>query len=122
METKNENLKYILVRTDGTYSIVKISDNFLSQAYKLLECELVETVPIMGNEIFIVDEEGKLKEKHKLNYFASCLYQQLHGGDFIVGNVLIACYKGCDIHGLTPDVINKYVKVLEGCEYENVCS
>lgn len=119
----NNNRKYILVRTDGTYSIVEISDkNFLSQAYKLLECELVETVPIMGNEIFIVDEEGKLKDSPRLNYFASCLYQQLHGGDFICGHVLIGCYVGCDIHGLTPDVINKYVKVLEECEYENKCS
>ena len=117
------NRKYILVRTDGTYSIVGISDtDFLSEAYKLLECRLIETVPIMGNEIFIVDEEGKLKEKRKLNYFASCLYQNLHGGDFIVGNVLIGCYEGCDIHGLTPDVINKYIKVLEECEYENKCS
>ena len=119
----SNDLKYILVRTDGTYSIVEILDeDFLSQAYKLLECDSVETVPIMGNEIFICDEEGKLKDKPRLNYFASCLYQQLHGGDFIVGNVLIGCYKECDIHGLTPDVINKYIKVLEECEYENKCT
>lgn len=118
----SNELKYILVRTDGTYSIVEISDDdFLSQAYKLLGCELVETVPIMGNEIFICDEKGKLKDKPRLNYFASCLYQQLHGGDFIFGNVLIGSHNECDIHGLTPDVINKYIKVLEECEYENLC-
>ena len=120
---EKENLKYILVRTDGTYSIVEISDDdFLSQAYKLLECELVETVPIMGNEIFICDEEGKLKPKPRINYFASALYQEIHGGDYIPGNVLIGCYTGCDIHGLTSDVVNKYVKVLERCDYENKCS
>ena len=114
------NRRYILVRTDGTYSIVNIpDDDFLDNAYRLLECELVETVPIMGNEIFIVDEKGRLKDKPRLNYFASALYQQLHGGDFITGNVLIGCYKYCDIYGLTPDVVNKYVKVLEECEYEN---
>ena len=118
-----EARKYILVRTDGTYSIVKILDNeFLTQAYKLLECEIVETVPIMGNEIFICDEEGKLKPKARINYFASALYQKIHGGDYIPGNVLIGCYTGCDIHGLTSDVVNKYVKVLEECEYENICA
>lgn len=120
---KKENRKYILVRMDGIYSIVEISDrDFLSQAYKLIECRLIETVPIMGNEIFIVDEEGRLKDKSRLNFFASCLYQQLHGGDFIVGNVLIGCYEKSDVYGLTSDVINKYVKVLEECEYENKCT
>ena len=118
----SNELKYILVRTDGTYSIVEISDDdFLSLAHKLIGCERLETLPIMGNEIFICDEEGRLKDKPRLNYFASCLYQNLHGGDFITGNVLIGCYEGSDIHGLTPDVINKYVKVLEECEYDNLC-
>ena len=116
---ENENRKYILVRTDGTYSIVEILDNdFLSQAYKLLECELIETAPLMGNEIFILDEEGKLSDK-ELNLFATALYRKLHGCDFILGNVLIGCYVKSDIFGLTPDVLNKYVAALEGCEYEN---
>ena len=119
----SNELKYILVRTDGTYSIVEISDDdFLCQAYKLLECELIETVPIMGNEIFISDEESKLKEKHRINYFASALYQNLHGGDYIAGHVLIGCYKNSDIFGLTPDVINKYVDALERCGYDNKCT
>ena len=62
-----EDLKYILVRTDCTYSVVDIpEDDFLEQAYKLIGCDLIETLPIMGNEIFILDEEGKNNERDLL--------------------------------------------------------
>lgn len=117
-----EDLKYILVRTDCTYSVVDIpEDDFLEQAYKLIGCDLIETLPIMGNEIFILDEEGKNNERD-LNLFCTALHRKLYGRDFLVGNILIGCYKDYDIRGLTPDVINKYVAALERCEYENICA
>lgn len=119
---ENENRKYILVRTDGTYLLVQIPDNdFLSQAYKLLDCQLIETAPLMGNEILILDEEGKFSDK-ELNLFATALYRKLHGIDYIIGDVLIGCYVKSDIYGLIPDVVNKYVAALERCDYENKCS
>ena len=118
---ENENLKYILVRTDGTYSIVEISDNdFLSQTYKLLECEFIETVPLLNNELMICDEYGKLKP-HRVNFLCSCLYQTVCGGDYMAGHVLIGKRVGCDIVGLTPDAINRYVTLLDMHGYENVC-
>ena len=60
---EKEKLKYILVKIDGTYSIVEISDDdFLSQAYKLIGCELIETVPLVYGEVMIIDKEGKVTD------------------------------------------------------------
>lgn len=117
-----DNLKYILVRTDGTYSIVEISDNdFLSQAYKLISCELIETVPLIYGEIMILDQEGKLKQ-HRMNYWATHVYQTLHkSDDYIAGNILIGKVSGCDIIGLSSDSINRYISRLEAHGYVNTC-
>lgn len=118
---KKEELKYILVRTDGTYSIVEISDkDFLDSTYKLLNCDCITTVPLKDGETMICDDNGRLKP-HKVNSICSMLYQTTCGGDYIVGCVLIGKIEGCDIVGLTSDAINYYVNLLEENGYENIC-
>ncbi len=62
----------------------------LAELYRALDCDMVETRYVVGpNEtrIFILDEEGKIRQR-AINYKATTLLFP-DGGDIVVGPVLI---------------------------------
>ena len=84
-------MKCILLKTLDKSGIVDIDyDNFLDEAYKLLDCTTIETASCVRSEyLFIVDGEGKIKEPPKdLNVEASSLYPGVPI-DCLCGDVLL---------------------------------
>ena len=84
--------KYILIRTDNTFEIVEIDkNNFLNEAYRLLDCSFIEIAnPGLNNIRFCIDDAGKLTGK-ELNFLATVIYNFVDKKffDTIVGNVLV---------------------------------
>lgn len=64
---------------------------------------LLEPVNLGRGAVMWGDDEAKLREGHRVNLAASCIYRVLFGGDYVAGNVVIA---GNDeegnIAGLSP--------------------
>lgn len=79
-----------LIKTNG--EIVDYND-FSLEAMQKAVGGYIQLVPAQfSDDIFVCDEEGKLKQKKK-NYTATNLaYSKgaLYGGDFLVGDVIMA--------------------------------
>ena len=118
---ENENRKYILVRTDGTYSIVEFLNNdFIKEVRELLSISLVERLHLIENEYLFFTP---LKSNGaRLNFYASQMNQILHKGNSIYGDVIIGCCDDEVFMGLSQDQINRYVCRVEINGYENKCS
>ena len=93
----------LLITTNDEFKKVKF-ENTLEFYYKQIGCDMIEIVPVRAlyqlNEkcedyVMIVDEEGLLKDKPKLNIYASVLY-----GSPIYGNAVIVKDIGEDFDGL----------------------
>ena len=90
----------LLIKPDGTECEVSGTDKGkkfgLQQMYTLLDCDMVQLVPIKldyngtkYNELWC-DEDGKFKAKAERNDKATRLLQsQLLQGDYLVGPVLL---------------------------------
>lgn len=82
----------ILFRTDLTMKEITPkngSDFSLKELYEILDCDSVEVVPLTEINSFVVDEEGKLKDK-ECNMYASKIYQKfLNTTDVLVGDCLM---------------------------------
>lgn len=62
----------------------------LEQLYDLLNCDMIQVVPVGKGEIMVIDEEGKLKSDAKINKKATERARGfLFAGDVIVGNALV---------------------------------
>lgn len=68
----------------------KNGSNFeLEELYELLDCDMVQVIPLKDGMEMIFDEEGKLKD-HRVNHCATgyalgCLFP----GDYIAGHALV---------------------------------
>lgn len=96
----------LLITTNDEFKKVKF-ENSLEFYYKQIGCDMIEIVPIRSliqlnekceNYTMIVDEEGLLKSKPKLNIYASVLY-----GSPIYGNAVIVKDIGEDFDGLEEE-------------------
>lgn len=96
----------LLITTNDEFKKVEF-ENSLEFYYKQIGCDMIEIVPIRAliqlnekceNYTMIVDEEGLLKDKPKLNIYASVLY-----GSPIYGNAIIVKDLGEDFGGLEED-------------------
>lgn len=85
------------IEVDGTKTEVTPRDpkrGFeLEELYALLGCQLVETVPMPGRQVLVIDEEGKLElPPREINVVATQM-ARAHGrllrGDVIVGPALL---------------------------------
>lgn len=79
-----------IIYEDGKTEEVFPEDNntfTLQELYKLLDCDMIQTLNLGNNKIMIVDEEGKLKRNQIFNEKATEMLGYRH--DFIVGKVLI---------------------------------
>ena len=94
-------MKATLIKADGTVTEVSPengTDFTIKEVYKLLNCRIVEVLPLYNGKIMIIDEEGKLRDKIVVNKYATELYHygkrkmsaeeivshynKLFGGDF----------------------------------------
>ena len=87
-------MKYaVKLNVDGTADIINVPENRDWQWYsRQIGCDYIENVYPRGlNEpyMMVIDEEGLLKEKPILNFYASWLYETHKHGNPIVGNALI---------------------------------
>lgn len=57
----------------------------LEECYGHIQTDMIQVVPTIGEDILIIDEEGKLKDDAKLNASATALIGE---GDFIVRDVI----------------------------------
>jgi hypothetical protein len=94
----------LLIRVDGSVQAVEPADPAsgftLEECYKHLETDMIEVVRLYrgpaeqrGGLIFIIDEEGKLKDKDA-NHCASIIAIQMEAisiRDLIVGHAIL-CY------------------------------
>lgn len=96
-----------IIREDGTEQTVQPKDpsvgfKLKGEVYDHLHCDIVEMHSITpdedGNNIMLIDEEGKLAEEKEFNAKATELWSKTHGipvaklvesGDHIVGDVLV---------------------------------
>lgn len=114
--------EFILVRTDGTYSVVEILDEeFFSQARKLLCGNLIQRFYLFNSE-YMFFKPNATPGVEKINFYATHLNQVLHKGNSILGDTLIGRCYGEEVTGLTSDSINKYIGLLEKNGYENKCT
>lgn len=88
-----EQVKALLLLTDPNVKTVdpkNETDFKLEELYEMLECDMIEVVPLKHDYIMIIDEEGKLKEKD-FNSPATQVYHtafpNIH--DVIVGHALV---------------------------------
>lgn len=84
---------------NGKATAVQFEDN-IHEIYKLVECDTIDMVQrtISGRHyVFIVDDEGKIKDKPKAPSAYATDYAEV-----IVGNILIV--KGEDAEGLLKSV------------------
>lgn len=64
------------------------TDFGLFELYELLECEMVQVIPLPDGRIMIMDEEGK--SNHNANLAATTLAgPHLMPGDWIAGHVVV---------------------------------
>lgn len=72
----------------------------LESFYKMLDCELVESVALApygeGSPVMLVDESGKIKGKPMNRLATEILWQSRGLGDFIVGDVAVVMFDGID--------------------------
>ena len=89
----------VLIKPNGNVSVVKPANPeqgfTLDELYKLVECETVQMVNLLGNKTMWIDEEGKFREVHEVNEMATTMLHKAGGmpDDYIVGNALI-CDEG----------------------------
>ena len=82
----------ILIKPD--YSKQEVSPNgcvfTLNEIYNLLNCGMIQIVPLENDRLLVCDEEGKLKP-HRMNPFATMLLRRAGGmpDDYIAGDALI---------------------------------
>lgn len=98
----------LLITTDDKFEVVECDPKRgLKDFYKHIGCDLVQVVAPYGlqrlgllpeNFIMVVDEEGLLKDKPKLNMFASTFY-----GSPIYGNAMIVKENEEDFEALTEE-------------------
>lgn len=102
-------MKYaVKLNVNGTADIIEVPDQRNWTWYpQQIGCEYFENVYPRGLEkpfMMIVDEQGLLKEKPVINFYASWLYETHKHGSPIVGDVLIMKQimneDGLDIGGL----------------------
>lgn len=62
----------------------------LDEMYNLLNCGMIQIVPLEDDRFLVCDEEGKLKP-HRINPFATILLRRAGGmpDDYIAGKALI---------------------------------
>ena len=61
----------------------------LKELYSLINCELVQVVPLKDGRSLWIDEEGKL-HPHTENELATSMFHEfLLPGDYLTGNVLV---------------------------------
>ena len=103
-------MKFLLIPTAGPTQAIDVAENdLLSECYKRIRCDCIETVTIkiQGRSfIMIVDESGKLNGQN-YNSRATLLYAP--GLEYIAGNAIIGkiadTANGLDIVGLDNDEI-----------------
>ncbi len=82
----------ILITTDGLQESISSKGTRLSldEMYSLLNCSLVQAVPLKDGTMMWFDEEGKLKP-HQVNLHATVLLHMAGGmpEDYIAGKALI---------------------------------
>ena len=108
--------KFIHIRTNNDIHVLDIpEEGFLDKAKEIIGCEYIETAPIQGSLIFLLDENGKLEGK-EFNYQATMLYPGFPM-DVIVGDVLVASvgFKDgeSDIVGLNDEDLQFLTSLLD---------
>lgn len=84
-------MRAILIPTDSPARIVDLESFTLDPLYAILECDMIQSVPLRGGlpgEI-ILDEEGKLREPLKDVNVSATHMAFLFPGDTIVGPALV---------------------------------
>ena len=82
-------MKVIRLNTDGTTEILETTSDWDKLA-ALIGCDWIEVVrPKHNKYVLVVDEEGLLKDKPKLNPLASFIYGILEHDQPVVGNALL---------------------------------
>ena len=118
-------MKVILVKTDDTFSVVDV-ENKLKPLQELVKGNIETVYPKEAYEnnwmerdhLFLVDEEGLLKDKY-VNSFGTMLYNGYAPTPYIIaGDIVILGLYGEDFRGLTDDEIGKYKALLRMCNIE----
>lgn len=117
--------KFIHITSDKKYNVVDLPrENFNDFVHKVLDCSIFETAPLFDNYVFILDESGKLKEKHT-NFIATVMYPGFPAdiivGDALVGKVeFVEEYGEHDLCGLEDEEIEFFLnlcKATDSLEY-----
>lgn len=93
---------FILITPDNYVKGISTDNANLNFYYNVLECRSIEIIrpykeTLDGQQIMVIDEEGRLKERPRVNTIASVLANQM-----LYGNVLIAIE---DERNGEPDII-----------------
>ncbi len=118
------NKKTMALLKNGQLKFIIINDT-LEEYYKVLECDLIETLNInikYQNYTLIFDESGKLKE----NYInLGFINKQCKLIDYIAGHIIIQKYdyEKQEVINLNEDDINHLKQLYENCtkllDFEN---
>lgn len=94
---------------------IRKGDYALTDMYKHMECDYVQTVPVPRKGVTLwVDEEGTMKRDPKINVRGSIL-----AGQQIMGNVILTGQDSVyDIDGIKFDDIKELLKRLESSAQE----
>jgi len=65
------------------------TDFTLKELYKHLECDTIEVVYFNDDTMMIIDEMGKINDKHYNNQATYILRDKRKTQDFIVGNAIV---------------------------------
>ncbi len=60
------------------------------ELYRLLDCDMVEIIPLWSGHLMVIDGKGKLKDNPRINLLATQLFRLGRGdADMIVGPALV---------------------------------
>ena len=113
--------KAVFLAADGGIKVVDFpEDAKLEYFCKGIGCDMIEIVRtdmMPENLVFVVDEEGLLKDNPIINTVASGYYGAMRHGDVIVGNAIVVSEEngpeGGELVGLDEETANKYAEIFK---------